>query len=270
MSDRVIDVRGRKVQVAEIGAGPPILYLHGFADVHGGQKAWLPFHEALARSHRLIAPAHPGCGASDENAAIETIEDVAFHYLETIDALGLDRVVLAGSCIGGWIAAEMAVRWRERFDRLVLIGATGLFVSQQPIGDIFWEVQPVDGTNFAGLRRLLFASPDAAIGRAMFPDARLDVETELERYKTFRFASRVGFKPPYLYNRTLRDRLHRYDRPALVVWGEADRMVPRAHANAYAAGLPKARLTLIEGAGHSPQVEKPAETAAAVASFARP
>ena len=56
-----------------------------------------------------------------------------------------------------------------------------------------------------------------------------------------RFGSFVGFKPPYFYHRALRERLYRAAMPALVIWGEHDRMVPRAHGEAYAAGLPKAR-----------------------------
>ena len=160
MTDRVVDVRGRKVQVAEIGSGPPVVYLHGFADVHGAQKDWLPFHRALAQGCRLIAPAHPGCAGSDENEDIDVVEDVAFHTLELLDALGLDKVTLVGTCIGGWIAAEMAVRYRERIDRLALIGPTGLFIPGKPIGDIFWEIQPVDGV----VQDLIVAAVD--FGRA--------------------------------------------------------------------------------------------------------
>lgn len=267
MTDRVVDVRGRKVQVAELGSGPPVVYLHGFADVHGAQQNWLPFHRALAQKCRLIAPAFPGCAGSDENADIDVVEDVAFHTLEVLDALGLDEVTLVGTCIGGWVAAEMAVRYRERIAKLALIGATGLFVPGKPIGDIFWEVQPVDGTLFTGLRRLLFANEDVPAGKAMFPDARLDVDTELLRYKMFRFASRIGFKPPYLHDRRLKDRLYRYDRPALVLAGENENMVPLDHAIAYSAQMAKSTLVLIPGAGHSPQVEKPEETAGAVTGF---
>ncbi|MGE0747398.1 MAG: alpha/beta fold hydrolase, partial [Rhodospirillales bacterium] len=252
MTDRVVDVRGRKVQVAELGSGPPVVYLHGFADVHGAQQDWLPFHRALAQKCTLIAPAFPGCAGTDEDPGIEGAEDVAFHTLEVLDALDLGEVTLVGTCIGGWVAAEMAVRYRERISKLVLIGATGLFVPGKPIGDIFWEVQPVDGTLFTGLRRLLFADENVAAGKAMFPDARLDVDTELLRYKMFRFASRIGFKPPYLHDRRLKDRLYRYDRPALVLAGENENMVPLDHAIAYSAQMAKSTLVLIPGAGHSP------------------
>jgi pimeloyl-ACP methyl ester carboxylesterase len=267
---RKLSVAGHAVEIAEAGSGPALLYLHGFADVHGASSAFMPFHEALARSFRVIAPAHPCCAGSDEDDDIETMDDLAFRYAETMDALGLDEVAIAGACVGGWIAAELAVRHPERVTHLVLIGASGLQVPDQPIGDLFWEAQPRNGTDYSGMRRLLFGRDDAAEAVALFPDSRGDMGRELTRYKTMRFASRIGFNPPYFYDRHLRRRLHRYGGPSLVLWGEDDRMVPRAHGEAYAEGLAGAELHVISGAGHSPQVERPAETAALISTFLRP
>jgi pimeloyl-ACP methyl ester carboxylesterase len=80
----------------------------------------------------------------------------------------------------------------------------------------------------------------------------------------------VGFKPPYFYHRALGDRLHRAAMPALVISGDHDRMVPRPHGEAYAAGLPGARgLALIAGAGHAAPLEQADATADAVVPFLR-
>ena len=177
---------------------------------------------------RLLAPAHPGCAGSDEDDDIETIDDLAFRMIETMDALGLERVDVAGACVGGWIAAELAVRWPERVSKLALIGASGLFVKDQPMGDLFWEAQPRNGSDYSGFRRLLFARDDHPAAISLFPDDRSDKARELQRYKMMRFASRIGFHPPYFYDRLLRRRLHRFKGPALLIWGEHDRMVPRA------------------------------------------
>ena len=87
----------------------------------------------------------------------------------------------------------------------------------------------------------------------------------MRRYQMLRFGSFVGFKPPYFYNRALRERLYRAAMPASVVWGEHDRMVPRAHGEAYVAGLPgAAALTLVAGAGHAAVLEQPDATAQAI------
>jgi pimeloyl-ACP methyl ester carboxylesterase len=267
---RKVSVAGHAVEIAEAGNGPALFYMHGFADVHGASSSLLPFHEALAKSFRVVAPAHPCCAGSDEDDDIETMDDLAFRYAETMDALGLDKVAIAGACVGGWIAAELAVRHPERVTHLVLIGASGLEVPDQPIGDLFWEAQPRNGTDYSGLRRLLFRRHDAPEAVTLFPDGRGDVGRELTRYKMMRFASRIGFNPPYFYDHHLRRRLHRYGGPSLVLWGEHDRMVPRAHGAAYAAGLAGATFRVIASAGHSPQVECPEETADLIRVFLKP
>lgn len=268
MAARDISVLGRNVQLYEAGDGMPLVYLHGIADLHGATSKPLPFHDALAEGARVIAPAHPGCSGSAEDETMESIEDLIFHLLEVLDALGLSRFDVVGSCVGGWLAAELAVRHPERVGRLVLIGATGLFLPGQPIGDLFMMVQPESGS-VRPLRAMLFNDPDSAAAKGLFDDEMTDFEKGLLRYKAFRFASRIGFSPPYFYHRKLIDRLHRYGGPALVLWGEHDRMVPVAHAEAYVKGLRGGRLEFIGGCGHSPHVEAPDVTAGKVLEFLR-
>jgi len=267
LSANIVEVYGRKVEVLENGSGAPLLYLHGFADVHSVKDGWMPFHERLAQRARVIAPAHPGCAQSDENKDVDAIEDVVFHYLEVLDVLKLTQFDLVGSCVGGWIAAELAARHPEKVRKLVLIGAAGLFVQGALIGDVFMMAQPERGSSNAGLRAMLFAGADQPLALQLFPDGMGDIEEELRRYQMLRLGSRIGFKPPYFYNYSLRNRLQRITSPALVVWGERDNMVPRVHGETYAKLIPNAKLTVIPGAGHSVHVEKPEETARLVADF---
>ena len=268
MSRHSLNVHGRKVDLIEAGEGDPLVYLHGFADVHSVTENWMPFHEQLAQRAHVIAPAHPGCAQTDENKDIDAIEDVVFHYLEVLDALKLSRFDLVGHCVGGWIAAEIAVRHPEKIGKLVLIGAAGLFVEKALIGDIFMMAQPEHGSSYASLREMLFANDHQPNALELFPDGMGDLEDELRRYQMLRFSSRIGFKPPYFYNRPLVNRLHRITSPTLVIWGETDNMVPRSHGETYAKVIPGAgELKVIIGAGHSVHVEKPEETAKLVHEF---
>ncbi len=267
MTIRTVDVRGRKVAVAEQGKGKPLVYLHGLADVHGVAGDLMPFHQRLAQRARLFAPAHPGCNGSDELEAC-SIDDVIFAYLELLDALYLPRFDLVGHCAGGWIAAELAVRHPERVARLVLIGACGLFVAGEPTGDVFMHAQPEHGTDLSSWRALMFAEPDGALAKRWYPDGRGDMDEELRRYQMLRFGSFVGFKPPYFYHRELRERLYRASMPSLVIWGERDRMVPPAHGAAFDDGLPQSEaLAVIAGTGHAVHLEQPDRVADAILQF---
>src|SRR5262249_23021559 len=173
LSGRSVDINGRKVWLLEDGQGAPLLYLHGFADVHSVKETWMPFHEKLAAHARVIVPAHPGCSQTDENKDVDAIEDVVFHYLEVLDALKLTHFDLVGACVGGWIAAELAVRHPEKIRKLVLIGAAGLFVQGALIGDVFMHAQPEFGYSYASLREMLFSNANAANALEMFPDGKI-------------------------------------------------------------------------------------------------
>lgn len=255
---QMIEVNGRSISYLDRGTGAPTVYLHGFADVHGVAGDFLPFHDRLAGVTRLIAPAHPGCSGTADLQDGYGAEDAVFHYLELFDALGLKDFNLIGHSAGGWIAAEIAVRHPERVKKLGLIGACGLFVSGELIADIFMHTQPERGVDYASMRNMLFASENAPLAQRYYPDGRGDLDEETRRYEIIRFASFIGFKPPYLYNRSLVNRLHRANMPAAIVWGEKDHFVPRAHGEAYAAGLSGAgKLKIIPGAGHAAHLESP-------------
>lgn len=268
MSAQLVQVADRMVSVIEAGSGEPTVYLHGFADVHGVEGDLMPFHKGLAERTRLIAPAHPGCNGSDDLPGPHSIEDAVFHYLEVFDALGLKEFNLVGHSVGGWIAAELAVRHPERIRKLALIGATGLFVTGEPIGDVFMHTQPERGVDYATLRRMYFSSSDLPMALRYYPNGRGDIDEETRRYQMVRFCSFVGFKPPYLYNRSLIDRLHRAKMPSLVVWGEKDGLVPLSHGRAYAEKLPgSGELRVIRNAGHAAQAEAPGEAGDIVSAF---
>ncbi len=265
MSARIIQSHGSNMGVIEAGSGEPLVYLHGFADIHACMGELQPFHECLAKKRKLIAPAMPGVNGSDELAEGATsVDDVLFRLLQTLDALGLEKFDLVGHCTGGWFAAEFAVRHPDRVKSLSLIGASGLFVSGAHIGDVFMHAQPERGVDYKTLRTMLFSSADHPIGLKYFPNIRGDIDIEVRRYQMLRFGSYVGFKPPYFYNRTLVDRLYRAGMPSRVIWGERDGMVPLAHADAYAKGLPGAggAARIVPGAGHAVHLEEPAAVAA--------
>ena len=70
------------------------------------------------------------------------------------------------------------------------------------------NAQPEYGSSYATLREMLFSSADHPMAREMFPDGKGDLDDELRRYQMQRLSSRIGFKPPYFYHHSLKNRLH--------------------------------------------------------------
>src|SRR5579875_2341617 len=104
------------------GEGTPLLFLHGANNVPG----WPPFMARLAERYDVIVPDHPGFGRSEIPPWLDTIHDLAYFYLDFIEALGLHGVHLVGASLGGWIACEIAVRQTAALRTLTLVAPAGL------------------------------------------------------------------------------------------------------------------------------------------------
>jgi pimeloyl-ACP methyl ester carboxylesterase len=246
MTEEFWVVGGKRTKVNRGGSGAPLLYLHSA----GGETFWFPFHEALAQHFEVFAPAHPGADRSEGLDQIRDMEDLAFHYLDFIDHMGWPRVRVVGSSLGGWIAAELATRWSDRLEKMVLVDPVGLHVEGAPIGPL-WEL----GREPERLREWIFADPQSMLAQMMIPPLEQIPEPLLVmQLQAAEAAARVAWSP-YLHNPKLRGRLHRVRVPTLVIHGAEDRLVPPAHGRAYADGIPGARLELIPRCGHMPIFE---------------
>jgi pimeloyl-ACP methyl ester carboxylesterase len=117
--------------------------------------------------------------------------------------------------------------------------------------------------DFAELRRRVFRDPDGEVAKRLFdeaPASRLRV--------TWAMGATGKFIWP-LPDKGLKKRIHRVTAPALLVWGEEDRLVPPVYADEFARRLPGARREIVDGAGHAPQLEQPEAVARLVRDFAK-
>lgn len=247
-----IQVRDVKTRLLRGGEGPPLLFLHGA----GRTGIWLQALEHLAAEFDVLAPDHPGFGQSDRPDWLDGMDDIVFHYLDLLDYLGLDKVNLVGVSFGGWLAAEFAVSYSERIEKLVLSAAAGLQVEKSPITDLF-ALAPDEMPGY------LFANPEKAAAMAAIEPTP---EIEQELYRGRYTLAHLGWNP-LLCNPALRRRLYRITCPTRILWGADDRLIPPAHGEAYASGIADAELVSFENCGHSVHQEMPEEFAARVAEF---
>lgn len=253
VSERVI--AGVRIELIERGQGRPLLFLHPGI----GIDAAAPVLARLAQSARVIAPSHPGFGRSELPRAMTTVDDLAYFYLDVMEALDLRGATLVGVSFGGWIAAEIAVKTTERLSHLVLADALGIKVGgreSRDIADIFamTEAQFIEHA---------YHDPAAAKRNyAEMPEA--DVLAVARNRESL---ARFGWSP-YMHDPKLPGRLHRIRIPTLVLCGASDRIAAPDYGRAYAAAIPGARFEPIEGAGHFPHLEQPDAFARRVLAFA--
>ena len=186
--EETIDLHGRATVLRHGGDGPPFVYLHSTL---GESLRWLPFHNAWSRDFTVYAPLHPGFGTSGGFDQIGGIEDMAFHYVEMLDALGLEQVILGGVSLGGWIAAEFAVRWPERVKCLWLSGARACGWRRRRCLTYFALMRDTDA-----LRRLLFHDPDGYMAQ-MLLGGPPDEERMMQAYQSLTVLARLMWERPY-------------------------------------------------------------------------
>ncbi|AEW98560.1 alpha/beta fold hydrolase [Streptantibioticus cattleyicolor] len=235
--------------LSEAGTGRPVLLLHG----GGGPATVAGLAARLARVAHVIAPVHPGWDGTPRPAWCTGIDDLALAYLHHLHDRGLDDVLVIGSSLGGWAAAEMAVRdTAGLISGLVLINAVGVRVEGEPIAD-FFALDP------RGLAEHSWHDPDRHFqDPALLPAAQRAVR------QANAATMRVIAGDPYMHDPKLLRRLGRVDIPALLLWGESDRVVTPAYGAAFADAFPHGRFETIPEAGHLPHIEQPEATFARI------
>jgi pyruvate dehydrogenase E2 component (dihydrolipoamide acetyltransferase) len=253
------DVGGRKISYAgaapESQDGDVILLVHGYG---GDRNSWLFLQEPLAAKYRVYALDLPGHGTSAKDVGDGTLGVLADAVTGVLDALGAGRAHLVGHSMGGAVALGVAARDPGRIASLTLIAPTG-FGAEINAGYLRGfadaqtrrELKPVAGQLFAD---------ESLVTRQLVDDLlaykRLDgVDESLHTLLGTLLDGDAQRGDSAAALAALGDAI-----PVTVVWGRADRIIPAAQAESVTGAV----RHLIDGAGHMPQMERPAEVQAAI------
>lgn len=243
-----ITVHDYLTTVRTAGDGPPVLFLHA----EGNTSDWAEVHELLAGHFTVIAPVHPGFGGEEVPPWLEDMSDLAFHYVDVLDALELNRPLVVGVGLGGWIALDLAIHRSDLLAGLQLIGALGLRPSE-PMPDLFLA-PAVDALGY------LATSIDASAVDPLTGDTEAATALWVEQATQ----ARLMWERPY--DRRIERRAHHVSCPVTVQWGAADRLLPVEHGRRL-ADLLAAEFVVTEGAGHLVSLDNPAAVVAATISL---
>jgi len=269
MLDTSIEVtpEGRRLRVARIGAGPPLLLLHGYPD---NLQIWCELAPRLARRHQVIAFDWPGMGYSENWPGGATPAHMADRLKRLLDAWQIERATVLGMDMGGQPALMFAAQYPERVESVAVVNSLVLWDEETS-----WEIDLLRryGWNRVLLRRLprlIFKRALATFlppGTRLPEDLRADLWTSFKRPEVRAFIARMcagyqGRLPqlPSVYARITR--------PAFILWAEHDKHFPPVHAKRLHDLIPGSRCEIVPGAHHWMVRDRAEEIAERILGFA--
>ncbi len=266
---RWVTVDGQPINTIELGperstGGQPVVFVHGLA---GSWPNWLEQLPVFAREHRVLTLDLPGFGHSPMPAGSISISGYARLLDRLLGQLGIDAAAVVGNSMGGFIAAELAIAFPQRVERLVLVSAAGISTYDYRPG---LRVLPA----MRRAERVLEASSawvasksDTVVRRARLREAALNVVVRHPdrlpaalAAEQVRGAGKPGFLPALqtIFEYDFRERLPEIACPTLIVWGDRDRLVPLRDADVFAELIPNSRKVVFADTGHMSMLERPA------------
>lgn len=259
---RWVQVRDRPVNVLDIGAGPAVVFLHGLA---GCWQNWLENIVPLAADHRVIAIDFPGFGESPMPAGPISVRGYARAVVMVLDTLGIEGATIVGNSMGGFVGCEMAIRFPQRIERLVLVAGAGLSLRHMRHERKTGARARTENLLFFGLGRLARHTDLVVRSRRLRRALLLLVVAHPERLcgpliaEQAHGAGKPGFDDALdaMTAYPIRDRLGEITCPTLIVWGEDDRLVPIRDASEFEWLILDARKVIYPDTGHMVMLERP-------------
>jgi pimeloyl-ACP methyl ester carboxylesterase len=256
-----LELDGREVNYCELGQGPAILFVHGLG---ASWQSWLEQMPEFAASHRVVAMDLPGFGYSESPSEDISIEYYARWSAKFMDVLGIESAAVVGNSMGGFVSAELAIKFPPRVQRLVFVSAA-----------IFWQnrrraqplVQLARMSDAVVARALVRATDDIATRRRLRYAALASAGFRYPQYVSDELAHEMvrsarrtdGFLPGLeaLANYPLDEELPKIGCPTLIVWGAHDTLVPVKDAKRMEELIPGSRRVVFERTGHVAMLERP-------------
>ena len=259
---RSAQIEGRRVNYVDIGecrdGAHPVLLIHGLA---GCWQNWLEnIPRLVAEGRRVIVPDLPGFGHSEMPVEDISIPGYGKCVEALCDQLGLGEVVVVGNSMGGFVAAEKAIQFPDRVERLVLVSAAG--ISQK---DLYKAPALVIMRVVAELTARTAAKSDKVVTRPRLREVALSsvirhpsrIPTDL-LWEITTYSSGPGYMDAMeaLLGYDFSDRLGDIRVPTLIVWGTDDMIVPTKDADEFERRITGSRKVLMEDTGHVPMIER--------------
>lgn len=232
---------GLKYNYIEKGTGDPVIMLHG---MFGNLSNWNPVIEELSHSHKAIALELPYLEVEPKLCSIGVMTGFLANFIESNK---FKNVTLIGNSLGGHVALDYVVNYRDPVDKLVLTGSSGLF-ERGYTNDI--QVHPTKEYLSRKIGEVFYDK--RFVTDELIDDAYNLLKSRMLKLKIIRMS-----KSAKRYNMT--GQLSRITCRTLLIWGKSDIITPPEVAHIFNSNIRGSRLVFINGCGHAPMMEKPDE-----------
>lgn len=260
-----IDAGGIRTNYHDLGAGDPVLLIHGSGPGVSAWANWRLVMPELARARRVIAPDMAGFGFTDRRAGqVYRMDLWVDQAVGLLDALDIERADLVGNSFGGALALAIAIHHPQRVRRLVLMGSVGVPFDITPGLDAVWGYTP----SLANMRRLMDLF---AWDRRLVTDELAQLRYEASIRPGFQESFAAMFPAPrqrWVDAMTSDEAdIRALPHETLVIHGRDDRVIPLSNALTLAQWISRAQLHVFGRCGHWTQIEHAARFARLVGDF---
>ncbi|CAN5328341.1 alpha/beta fold hydrolase [soil metagenome] len=260
LQEKSVTVFGAKINYVEAGdaAKPTVILLHGLGGSIGN---WQTTTGPLSQSYHVIALDQVGFGKSDKPNLKYRIGTFVDFLDKFMSELKIEKASLVGNSMGGWVAGLMAVKYPNRVEKIVLADAAGIVPPNYSEADVY-QLNNSTRDEIRGNMKKIFATPAFQNNAAL-----------VDQFMTLRVTANDGGTINSIIESIrrredfLNDRLGEIKKPALIVWGRQDGLLPVADAATFNKGIVGSELIIFDGCGHVPQFEKAADFNKAVMDF---
>ena len=242
---KFVTVFGARIHYVDVGTGPTVILLHGLADDVG---VWGSVMPALAAKHRVIALDQVGFGRSDKpllNYRVSTFVDFLDGFL---NELKIKRASLVGNSLGGWVAADFALKHPDRIERLVLSDAAGYAALAKTM-----DPRALNALRLASREDIRYLGPLTFRDKRFYEDVDLAFKQRVTAGDGYTVSQILGSM--IRGEDVLDGQLGAIEKPTLILWGRDDKLIPVSFAARFNKEINASQLRIIDGCGHMPHVE---------------
>jgi 2-hydroxy-6-oxonona-2,4-dienedioate hydrolase len=259
MIEKFITVNRNKIRYLEDGhSGQNLILMHGLG---GYAERWSNLMPYLNKKYHMFAPDLIGYGQSDKPSVDYTPEFFVKFVFDFMEALGINKACMIGTSLGGQIVAECAAAQSPIIEKIILISPAGIMRKSTP---------PLDAYTMAALYPTI-ESVKSAYHMMVAPDKQVS-DISIERFvnNMSRPNAKMVFLSTLLGLKNAPDvseKLESINIPALVIWGEEDKLIPFEYAHQFVSLIKGCKLISMPGCGHSPYVEDPEKLSQLIIKF---